>query len=69
MKNIEIELEHELGGDERRLISFISDQIESYEVQGKKLILKVNNDVDENEINKETKKLLKKNMMMPIKLL
>lgn len=60
MKNIEIELEHELGGDERRLISFISDQIESYEVQGKKLILKVNNDVDENEINKETKKLLKK---------
>ena len=58
MKVFEFELDNDIDDDLRRSISFISDKIVKYEINGQKISLYYEAELDEVELRKQMNKLL-----------
>lgn len=59
MKEIKVNCNSIISDEERRLISFASEDIEDYEINDSELILKLNDNADEEVVNKNIIKILK----------
>lgn len=60
MKELIIEMKYELKDEDKRLLTFVSDKIESFEINKNRLLLNIKDDAETSEIRKGIDKILSK---------